>query len=65
MGISLLIFAIIHLAPGGPLAVYAFSPDFTPELQAQIEHNLGLDQPLHIQYVRWASGMLTGDWRGT
>lgn len=62
LGISLVIFGIVHLAPGGPLAVYAFSPDFTPELQAQIEHNLGLDQPLHIQYFRWLQGMLSGDW---
>jgi peptide/nickel transport system permease protein len=62
LGISLVIFAIVHLAPGGPLAVYAFSPDFSPELQAQIERNLGLDQPLHVQYARWMQGMLTGDW---
>jgi peptide/nickel transport system permease protein len=62
LGISLVIFAIVHLAPGGPLAVYAFSPDFSPELQAQIERNLGLDQPMHIQYLCWLQGMLTGDW---
>ena len=61
-GISIFIFLIVHLAPGGPMAVYAFSPDFTPEVQAQIERNLGLDQPLHVQYVKWAQGMLTGNW---
>src|SRR5438132_6401666 len=62
LGISLVIFAIVHLAPGGPLAVYTFSPEFSPELQAQIEHNLGLDQPLPVQYARWLGGMATGDW---
>jgi peptide/nickel transport system permease protein len=62
LGISIVIFGVIHTAPGGPTAVYALSPDFTREQQAQIERSLGLDRPLLVQYVAWAGGMLTGSW---
>jgi peptide/nickel transport system permease protein len=61
-GISVLIFGIVHSAPGGPTAVYALSPGFTQQQQAEIERSLGLDRPLPAQYVAWVGGMLTGSW---
>ncbi len=61
-GISVVIFSLIHTAPGGPTAVYALSPDFTPQQQAEIERSLGLDRPLPVQYLVWVSGMLAGSW---
>lgn len=60
--VTVIAFSLMHLAPGGPLAVYALSPSLRAEDLARIERNLGLDQPLHIQYVKWASGMIGGDW---
>jgi peptide/nickel transport system permease protein len=62
LGISVVIFGLVHTAPGGPTAVYALSPDFTPEQQKAIERSLGLDRPLPVQYVAWVSGMLSGSW---
>ncbi len=60
LGILTLIFFIIHLAPGDPMARY-FNPNVSPEVIEQMRRNLGLDQPLHIQYFRWLSAFLRGD----
>lgn len=60
LGILTLIFFIINLAPGDPTARY-FSPNVSPEVIAQMRRNLGLDQPLHIQYFRWLTSFLQGN----
>lgn len=60
LGILTLIFFIIHIAPGDPTARF-FSPNVAPEVIAQMRRNLGLDQPLHIQYFRWLAAFLQGD----
>jgi peptide/nickel transport system permease protein len=60
LGIATLIFFVLNLAPGDPTALY-FNPNIPPEVIDQLRRNLGLDQPLHIQYVRWLSSFLTGD----
>lgn len=59
--VSLLIFGLLHLAPGGPAAMYA-SPDAGPEDLARIERLLGTDQPLPAQYASWLGNVLRGDW---
>lgn len=60
VGISFVAFVILRLAPGGPMAVYAQNPSMTEADMRRIEHLLGLDQPVHVQYVKWAAGTLTG-----
>jgi peptide/nickel transport system permease protein len=60
LGILTIIFFIIHLAPGDPMARY-FNPNVSPEVIAQMRRNLGLDQPLHIQYFRWITSFMRGD----
>jgi peptide/nickel transport system permease protein len=62
IGISIVLFLILHLSPGDPLSIYAANPNITPEVKAQIIHHYGLDQPLAVQYLRWARGLFTGDW---
>jgi peptide/nickel transport system permease protein len=62
LAISLLLFCIVHLAPGGPTDVYADNPSVTAEALAQIRVAYGLDQPLPVQYLRWATSMLKGVW---
>lgn len=62
IGVSLIAFALMHLAPGGPLAVYTLNPTIQAQDIERIKIILGLDQPLHIQYFRWATGMFTGHW---
>jgi peptide/nickel transport system permease protein len=60
LGILTLIFFVVHLAPGDPTARF-FNPNVSPEVIEQMRRNLGLDQPLHIQYWKWLSSFLTGD----
>ena len=55
----------MHLAPGGPLSVYTLNPSITAQDIDKIKVILGLDQPIHIQYVKWARGMFTGNWGTT
>ncbi len=60
--VTIVAFGLMHLAPGGPEAVYALSPGMRAEDLQRIRASFGLDQPLPVQYVKWAAGMLTGDW---
>ncbi|MBY0319087.1 MAG: ABC transporter permease [Reyranella sp.] len=60
LGMSVLIFGIIHLLPGN--VAYAILGEFaTPAAVAQLEAKLGLNDPLPVQYWRWLSAMLRGD----
>jgi len=61
VGISFAAFVIMRLAPGGPMAVYAQNPTMSEADMQRIERLLGLDQPIHIQYLSWARGMATGN----
>jgi peptide/nickel transport system permease protein len=58
--VTLITFGMIHLIPGDPAAAIA-GMTATPEQVAQIRHNLGLDQPLLVQLVRWYANLLHGD----
>jgi peptide/nickel transport system permease protein len=62
IGVSIIGFGLMHLAPGGPLAVYTLNPTITNQDIERIRVVLGLDQPVHIQYLKWAAGMFTGNW---
>ena len=60
--ISVGVFGLIHVIPGGPLAVYLSSPGVRPEDLERLSRALGLDQPLWRQYVQWLGGFVRGDW---
>jgi len=60
--VSIIGFAILHLAPGGPMAQFAAAGDLTPADFARIEHQMGLDRALPIQYADWLWRLLSGDW---
>jgi peptide/nickel transport system permease protein len=62
IGVSIIGFSMMHLAPGGPLAVYTLNPTITAQDIERIKQIFGLDQPLHIQYLKWAYGIFTGNW---
>jgi peptide/nickel transport system permease protein len=53
-------FVLIHLAPGDPASIIA-GPYAAPEDVAKLRHQLGLDQPLPVQLVRWYGRLLRGD----
>ncbi len=54
IGITIVCFFVIHLAPGEPTALQAeLNPNITPEAIQQMRHHYGLDRPLGIQYLIW------------
>jgi peptide/nickel transport system permease protein len=60
LGMSVLVFLIIRLVPGDPvLAVLGLNA--TPELVANLREDLGLNDPIYVQYVNWLGGVLQGD----
>src|SRR6476646_12211706 len=60
--ISTLVFALIHAAPGGPLAIYLSNPNVRPEDVERLRRALGLDRPLWQQYWTWLAAFVRGDW---
>ena len=60
--ISLLIFALIHAAPGGPLSTYLENPNVRPEDIERLRRAMGLDRPLGFQYLSWLGAFVRGDW---
>ena len=59
--ISAVLFTILALAPGDPMAQFALNPEVPPEVRERVKASLGLDQPLHIRYAKWIGGIVTGD----
>jgi len=61
-GISIVLFAVIQAAPGGPEGALLESGRFIdPAVIEAYRERLGVDQPVHIQYVRWLSAAFSGD----
>ena len=58
--LSIGLFLMVHALPGGPERIF-LSPHQTKAARDAIIHNFGLDQPLYIQYFRWITGALHGD----
>ena len=59
-GVSIVIFMVLHLSPGDPVEIMLGS-QATQEDRARLRGDLGLDQPLHVQYVRWLGHVVRGD----
>lgn len=57
---SALVFLFIHLIPGDPAAVL-LGDSATPEDIAALTRELGLDRPIHVQYVKWLGALMQGD----
>jgi peptide/nickel transport system permease protein len=63
IAISMIIYSILFLAPGDPLGELAANPNVSPEVRQRIRESYGLDDPLHLQYVKWAKAyFLDFDW---
>src|SRR5215467_15242039 len=62
MGISLVLFTVLALAPGDPFGELATNPNVPPEVRANLRAKFGLDDPVAVRYVRWVVAMLKGDW---
>lgn len=61
IGVSMLTFAIIQMAPGGFAQMVGENPDATAEDTARLTALWGLDDPIHVQYLRWAAQMVQGN----
>ncbi len=61
IAISLVLFTILALAPGDPLGEFASNPSITEEVRENIRKTLGLDQPIHIRYIKWFFAFIKGD----
>ncbi len=58
IGITIISFAVMHLAPGGPVTVQSnFNPKMTPEVRQRLIKEYGLDKPLYVQYWLWFKGL--------
>ncbi|EMA08211.1 MULTISPECIES: ABC transporter permease [Haloferax] len=60
LGVSVVVFALVHLAPGGPVRVM-LGPLSNEELVRQIRLEMGLNRPLYVQYGMWVFDALQGD----
>src|ERR671924_771187 len=61
IGISVLTFLMLHLVPGDPVLIFAGDKPLTPERAAELRHQYGLDRPLVVQYLDYASHAVRGD----
>lgn len=59
--LSLLVFGVTQLLPGN-VAQMILGPYASPETQAALEENLGLNEPMVDQYLHWLTGFVRGDW---
>ncbi|MBY0323700.1 MAG: ABC transporter permease [Reyranella sp.] len=59
-GVSLLVFGLVHLAPGDPISAIV-PPDAPKEVIDKLKEYYGFDKPLPVQYFRWLAVTLTGD----
>ena len=62
LGISLVLFAVLALAPGDPFSELASNANVPPSVQAALRAKYGLDDPVWSRYLHWLLAMLQGDW---
>lgn len=60
--ISMVIYAVLALAPGDPMSQFAANPAVPPSVRENIKRSLGLDQPWYIRYGKWLSALVQGNW---
>jgi peptide/nickel transport system permease protein len=62
LGISVILFTVLALAPGDPFGELATNPAVPPEVRAALRAKFGIDDPVVVRYFRWIVAMLQGDW---
>src|SRR5439155_19839758 len=62
---SIILFGIMQLIPGGPMAAFAFNSHQSYAAKLAIIHRWGLDLPIYLQYLRWVGAMFSGDWQNS
>jgi peptide/nickel transport system permease protein len=62
LGISVVLFTVLALAPGDPFGDLATNPNVPPEVAASLRAKFGLDDPVPVRYLHWLAAMFHGDW---
>jgi peptide/nickel transport system permease protein len=62
LGISVVLFTVLALAPGDPFSEMAQNPNVPPEVAMNLRKQFGLDDPVWQRYFHWLFAMLRGDW---
>src|SRR5258708_20636429 len=62
LGISLVLFVVLALAPGDPFSELATNPNVPPEVGLALRAKCGLDDPIYLRYLHWLVAMAQGDW---
>lgn len=62
LGISVVLFTVLALAPGDPFEELATNPNVPPEVRMALRAQFGLDDPVWQRYLHWLTSMLKGDW---
>ena len=62
LGISVILFGVLAMAPGDPFEELATNPAIPPEIRQALRAKFGLDDPVWQRYLHWLSAMLQGDW---
>ena len=62
LGISLVLFTVLAMAPGDPFSELVSNPNIPPEVALALRQKFGLDDPLMVRYWNWLTAMLQGDW---
>ena len=62
IGISLILFTVLALAPGDPFGELATNPNVPPEVREALRAKYGLDDPILVRYLHWLTAMLQGGW---
>jgi peptide/nickel transport system permease protein len=62
LGISVILYTVLALAPGDPFGELASNPNVPPEVQQALRAKFGLDDPVWSRYLHWLLAMLQGDW---
>ena len=62
LGISVILFCILALAPGDPFGDLVANDSVPPEVLLNLRQQFGLDDPIYLRYVRWFTAMTQGNW---
>ena len=62
LGISVILFTVLALAPGDPFEELATNPNVPPEVRTMLRVKFGLDDPVYLRYFHWLAAMVHGDW---
>ena len=62
LGISVILFTVLALAPGDPFGDIVSNPNIPAEVAANLRKKFGMDDPVMVRYFRWLLAMLQGDW---